>query len=135
MIETCKRFGIQSQTTQDPGVWVGANKIAAVGKHAILEVPVRSVLGASLSGKGVHVSRFIAKHGFALNCNTDLSWFAPIDPCGLKNKGVTSITKERQKLALGTHALPPHPFGKESDSTDLQQTLPKSPWRVCWTLS
>jgi len=60
-----------------PGVWVGNDKLAAVG---------------------VHISRWVTSHGFAFNVNTDLSYFDWIVPCGLREKGVTSL----QKL-LGRH--------------------------------
>lgn len=43
---------------------------------------------------GVHGSRFITTHGLALNCNVDLSWFNHIVPCGIEDKGVTSLSKE-----------------------------------------
>lgn len=43
---------------------------------------------------GVHVSRYITLHGFALNVFTDLSYFSWINPCGFVNKGVTSMEKE-----------------------------------------
>ena len=36
-------------------------------------------------------------HGFALNVNTDLSYFDHIIPCGIRNKGVTSMEKELEK--------------------------------------
>lgn len=52
------------------GVFVGDNKIAAIG---------------------IAVSRWITMHGFAFNVNTDLSHFDWIIPCGLKDKGVTSV--------------------------------------------
>ena len=55
-----------------PGLWVGNNKIAALG---------------------LHVHRGITTHGFALNVTTDLSWFDTIVPCGLLNKGVTSMAQ------------------------------------------
>ena len=55
-----------------PGVWVGGEKICSVG---------------------IHVSRGVTMHGFALNVNTDLSRFKYINPCGLSDKAMTSISK------------------------------------------
>lgn len=46
---------------------------------------------------GVRASKFVTMHGYALNVNTDLSYFNHINPCGFIDKGVTSIQKETQK--------------------------------------
>jgi lipoyl(octanoyl) transferase len=43
---------------------------------------------------GIRCSRWITMHGFALNVNTNLSYFENIIPCGIQNKQVTSIEKE-----------------------------------------
>ncbi len=46
---------------------------------------------------GVRASRHVTMHGFALNVNTDLSYFSYINPCGFVDKGVTSMSKELGK--------------------------------------
>ena len=50
---------------------------------------------------GIKVSRWVTMHGLALNVNTDLSYFEGIIPCGINNKGFTSINNElSQKVDL-----------------------------------
>eukprot|EP00040_Diaphanoeca_grandis_P041177 m.262597 g.262597 ORF g.262597 m.262597 type:complete len:258 (-) comp46267_c0_seq1:164-937(-) len=73
LIQTCAHYGITASRTEHTGVWVNDNKIAAVG---------------------LRVAGGITSHGIALNCNTDLSWFDHIVPCGIEGKGVTSVSNE-----------------------------------------
>ncbi|ESO86406.1 hypothetical protein LOTGIDRAFT_235450 [Lottia gigantea] len=74
IINTCKKFGITAEaSTVNRGVWVNDRKIAAIG---------------------VNRSRIVTTHGCSLNCNTDLEWFKHIDPCGIEDKEVTSLSKE-----------------------------------------
>ncbi|XP_055694804.1 putative lipoyltransferase 2, mitochondrial [Lutzomyia longipalpis] len=81
IVEMCKKFNINATTTDDMGVWVKNKKICAVG---------------------INVSRYVTTHGIALNCNTDLTWFQHIVPCGLVGKGVTSMSEElRRNVEIG----------------------------------
>ena len=43
---------------------------------------------------GVRVAQGVTMHGFALNCNNDLAWFDRIVPCGIRDAGVTTLSKE-----------------------------------------
>jgi lipoyl(octanoyl) transferase len=52
---------------------------------------------AKLAAIGIHISHFVTSHGFALNINTDLSYFNLIIPCGITAKPVTSMQQELNK--------------------------------------
>lgn len=73
LIRTVARFGVEAKRESGlTGVWVGENKLAAIG---------------------VRFSHWVTSHGFALNVTTDLSYFNLIHPCGIRDRGVTSLAQ------------------------------------------
>ncbi len=71
IIDALAAFGITAEVSEGrPGVWVGNEKLAAIG---------------------LHISQGVTTHGFALNVNTDLTYFDHIVSCGLHDAGVNSI--------------------------------------------
>jgi len=73
LIKTLAEFGISAERRpRFTGVWIGEEKIAALG---------------------VRLSRWVSMHGFALNVNTDLGYYAGIVPCGISQFGITTMRK------------------------------------------
>lgn len=73
IIRVLTEYGIAGERIEDyTGVWVGNEKIAAIG---------------------ISVRRWITYHGFAFNINPDMSHFQMITPCGITDKGVTSLER------------------------------------------
>jgi lipoate-protein ligase B len=71
LIQTLAAYGIESGREERlTGVWTRQGKIAAMG---------------------IHISRWITRHGIALNVNTDLSYYDLIVPCGIAGRAVTSM--------------------------------------------
>ena len=74
LIQWCSEQGLSvDRRDKAPGVWVGRNKIAAIG---------------------LHFSHGVSMHGFALNVHPDLSYFERFTPCGIRDGGITSLAAE-----------------------------------------
>lgn len=73
IIRTCAEYEIEAGRIDGlTGVWAGQKKVCAMG---------------------IRCSRWVTMHGFALNVNTDLSYFDHIVPCGIPNKSVSSLSE------------------------------------------
>jgi lipoyl(octanoyl) transferase len=73
LIRTAAGYGIDAERVEGlTGVWVGRDKLAAIG---------------------VRIGRWITSHGFALNVTTNLEYFDLIVPCGIADRGVTSLAR------------------------------------------
>jgi lipoyl(octanoyl) transferase len=78
---TCRSYGVSAGRVEGrTGVWVGPD---ARG-------PERKICAM-----GIRCSRWVTMHGLAFNVNTDLAWFDMIVPCGIADRGVTSLAAER----------------------------------------
>lgn len=72
VIRAAAEVGVTLTRDDEVGVWAGDRKVCAIG---------------------IRASRGVAWHGFALNCTTDLSWYGAIVPCGLEDRGVTTLSE------------------------------------------
>ncbi len=82
MIRVIAEYGLKGETSEgETGVWLDVGKPFA----------------RKICAMGVKTSRWVTMHGFALNVNTDLRYFEYIIPCGIKDKAVTSLSRELER--------------------------------------
>jgi lipoyl(octanoyl) transferase len=80
LIRACANYGILTQR--------------APGRAGVWTMPGGHIPEKKIAALGVHVARWVTTHGFALNVTTDLNDFELIVPCGIRDRGVTSIEAE-----------------------------------------
>jgi len=92
LIAVCADFGVVTTRVDGrSGVWVAGDPGAQDRKVAAI---------------GIRVSQGVAMHGFALNCDCDLSWYDRIVPCGIPDAEVTSLSRETGREVTVEEALP-----------------------------
>jgi lipoyl(octanoyl) transferase len=93
LIGVCAEFGVTAGRVDGrSGVWLRG------GGHARPDRKVGAI--------GIRVARGVTMHGFALNCDCDLSWFDRIVPCGISDASVTSLSAEVGRRISVTDVLP-----------------------------
>jgi len=94
IIDVLKTYGISGERSEgETGVWLAADDKSRARKIAAI---------------GMRISKMVSMHGFALNVNTNLEYYNYIIPCGITDKGVTSLQKE---------------LGKEIDIKEVEEKL------------
>lgn len=93
LMQVCAELGLPDVMRVEgrSGVWVPADRRGPERKVAAI---------------GVRVARGVTLHGFALNCNPDLTWFDRIVPCGITDAGVTSLSAELGRDVSVDEVLP-----------------------------
>jgi len=109
LLRTCADFSISTKRVPGlTGVWTNdVGPDLRPGQDGSETRPHTSLprTESKIAAIGVHVSRSVTSHGFALNVNTDLSYFDLIVPCGITSKPVTSMEKELgREIALAAVA-------------------------------
>lgn len=93
LITVCAGFGLQTGRVEGrSGVWLAAAGLRPERKIAAI---------------GIRVARGVTQHGFALNCDCDLSAYGSIVPCGIADAGVTSLTAELGRRVTVDDVLAP----------------------------
>ncbi len=96
LIQACAGLGvITARVPGRSGVWLAADP---PGPGARPERKIAAI--------GIRVSRGVTMHGFALNCDVDLGWYARFVPCGIDDAGVTSLSAELGRDVTVAEVLP-----------------------------
>ncbi|MDA8368527.1 MAG: lipoyl(octanoyl) transferase LipB [Nocardiopsaceae bacterium] len=94
VIRTIAEFGLTGKRVEGrTGVWLDAD-------------PGRGLIERKIAAIGCRIARGVGMHGFALNCDNDVSWFDRIVPCGISDAGVTTLSLELERDVAVTDVLP-----------------------------
>jgi lipoyl(octanoyl) transferase len=99
LIRVCADLGVTAVRVEGrSGVWIQPEQPVDPAPGGRRERKVAAI--------GVRVAQGVTMHGFALNCDPDLSWFSRIVPCGIPDADVTSLTAELGRDVTVAEALP-----------------------------
>lgn len=122
LMRTCADFALPTKRISGlTGVWTNSNLSSRAeesdSQNRLLKsrdlglIEAAPNIDSKLAAIGIHVSRFVTSHGFALNVNVDLSYFDLIIPCGITSKPVTSMK---------------HELGRELDLNSVAQSISRN---------
>ena len=108
LIRTCADFGVMAKRIPRlTGVWTfSGGDDSSCGDESRGDGQRGEIREKKLAAIGVHVSQGVTSHGFALNVITDLRDFDWIIPCGIRDRGVTSLEQETGPGGRPRHAEP-----------------------------
>ena len=85
---------------------LGVDTIQIPGRSGVWLPASTTQQERKIAAIGVRIAGGVTTHGFAINCNPDLSWFDRIIPCGIADAGVTSLTRELNRNVTIDELLP-----------------------------
>jgi lipoyl(octanoyl) transferase len=113
LIQLCADFGLEvTRIHGRSGVWVPADaeseSTGTDGRGSVNtgDRPVSRSVDRKVAAIGIRVASGVTMHGFALNCDADISWFDRIVPCGISDAAVTSVTAELGRQVTVADAIP-----------------------------
>jgi lipoyl(octanoyl) transferase len=116
LIRSSLEFGVPTKRIKGlTGVWTDWQNVSDLEITKLPIYPITNSSEAKIAAIGVHISRSVTSHGFALNVNTDLDYFKLIVPCGIADKPVTSLAQE---------------LGREVDLSEVAQCVSRNFGRV-----
>jgi lipoyl(octanoyl) transferase len=131
LIKLCADLGLEATRIHGrSGVWVPADAVSgSIGTDGQGTLnnddrPVGQSVDRKVAAIGIRVASGVTMHGFALNCDADLSWFDRIVPCGISDAAVTSLTAELGRRVTVADAIP---YAEKHLSAIWEEAEPRTP--------